>query len=674
MHKSVWMITEEWWKELKLKVNHAVVYMDNQMAEFLHWSGGIGILLSAGVVDIREFSSFESASESIKKSVFIISSPLTGVTEDIIRDIVTQSQFQYVIILTTASPLLHPGNEDSSGDDAVFEAFEEKVLEWMRNMNYTVEISHMPMFGAEVCPGLFIAPAFSTLFPILTSDVKQIAYQFKSSHNTKDPKPIEGLKDLELSHLPDNLQLQIKLLASGLHALLQGLDVKEDIYSIGHTSRLVAAELDSYPPARMRRKAVQNRASLVLIDRTLDTASAVTHQMDSLMDKIINTLPPLPGHSSDRLVDMQALCHVIRSDSLTSVILPGSLASTNFTCEPSHLLPLIHKKQKEAIMEVNRRLVETASAEKLPLNLTGRPGRITADQIEASVSLFKGKYPLVKKHLDLLQVAMATSQALKHPAGQDSCVITEKNVVQTMAENDESAPSGISVLSKLILQEMQKPTDKRDLTLDDVLGLLAYVYDISDGECGDEDEEMAIRELLVEWIIKDSDVLPPLFKKIVGDKVNESILTDQIENLWTRLEDIGCARDSMQQFKSVLNPGDAVTPADVRPLLRQLVEKIVDPAKPELPDVECKSGGLKDLLKSGFGFFKSSGKPRPGDAPLLMLFVIGGVTAGEVKQIRDVVDKAKPQFEVIIGATRLSSISSTLESIFVSDNINKYDL
>lgn len=655
-------------------MNHAVVYMDNHMAEFLHWSGGIGILLSAGVVDIREFSSFESAPESAKKAVFIISSLLTGVTEDIIRDIVTQSQFQYVIILTTASPLLHPDNEESNGDDAVFEDFEEKVLEWMRNMNYTVEISHIPMFGAEVCPGLFITPAFSTLFPILTSDVKQIAYQFKSSHNSKEPKPIEGLKDVELSHLPDNLQLQIKLLASGLHALLQGLDVREDIYSLGHTSRLVATELDSYPPARARRKAVQNRASLVLIDRTLDTASAITHQQDSLMDKIINTLPPLPGHASDRLVDMQALCHVVRSDSESSVILPGSLASTNFTCQPSHLLPLIHKKQKEAIMEVNRRLVETASAEKLPLNLTGRPGRITADQIDSTLSLFKGKYPLVKKHLDLLQVAMATSQALKHPTGQDGLVMTEKNLVQTLAENDESAPSVTSIISKLILQEMEKPTERRDLNLDDVLGLLAYLYDISEGDCGDEDEETSLREKLVEWILKDGDALPPLVRKIVGDQVNKSILTDQIESLWTRLDDIGSSRDSMQQFKSVLDPGDAVTPANVRPLLRQLVEKIVDPAKPDLPDVECKSGGLKDLLKSGFGFFKSSGKPRPGDAPLLILFVIGGVTAGEVKQIRDVIDKAKPQFEVIIGATRLSSINSTLESIFVTDNINKYDL
>lgn len=40
-------------------------------------------------------------------------------------------------------------------------------------------------------------------------------------------------------------------------------------------------------------------------------------------------------------------------------------------------------------MDVNRKLVETASAEKLPLNLAGRPGRVTAEQIESTVTLFK---------------------------------------------------------------------------------------------------------------------------------------------------------------------------------------------------------------------------------------------------------------------------------------------
>ncbi|CAG5135876.1 unnamed protein product [Candidula unifasciata] len=668
MHKSAWDITREWWEEVRLKVKHAIIYMDAKMAELLHWSGGIDILFSAGAVDVREFSSFEASEESQKKAVFIISSSLTDVTVEIIRDVVSRSHFQYVVVMTTVSPVLHPGVAFADSD-TVFSQFEEKVSEWMGNMNYTSEVIHVPLFCAEVCPGFVIAPAFSSMFPLLQSDVKQIAYQYSSCH--METKKMAALEDLELLHLPDNLQVQIQLLASGLHAWLQGMDVREDIFSIGNTSRLVATELDSYPPARARRKTVQNRASLVLVDRTLDIASAVTHQFDTLMDRIRNTLPTLQGHNNDCQVDLLELSNVC-SDSASRVVLPGSLAPTDFSRQSSHLLPLIAKKQKEALMDVNRKLVETASAEKLPLRLSARPGRITADQIDSTVALFKGKYPLMKKHLDTLQIALATSQSLKHPVSSchDSAVVAEKNLIQAVADNDDATPSGVSILLRLIMQEVNKPRNERNLDLDDMLCLITYLYAVADGECGDEDETRQLQEQFISWIKQDSECLSPLVKQIVGDKVTESILSDQIESVWKRLEALGDTLASFQQFKCVLDPGDAMTPASTRGLLRQIVEKIVDPGKPELLDVEYKSGGLKDLLKSGFGFFKGSGKPRPGDAPLLILFVVGGITAGKVKQIRDVVDKAKPQFEVIIGSTRLSSIDATLGSLFIADNIN----
>ncbi|XP_059171977.1 sec1 family domain-containing protein 2-like isoform X2 [Physella acuta] len=541
----------------------------------------------------------------------------------------------------------------------------------MGNMNYTAEITHIPLFGAEVCPGLFISPAFSHLFPLLSTDLNQIAYQYRSA--TKDSKPLEELKDVEMHHLPEKLQFELKSLASGLHALLQCIDVREDVYFIGNTSRLVATELDVYPPARARRKTVQNRASLVLIDRSLDLATCVTHQLDTLLDKLLNTLPALPGHQTDRLVDVHSLTNVICTNQFARVILPGSLSPTSCSSQPTHLLPLVHKKLKEAILDVNRKLVEAASAEKLPINLSGRPGRVTADQLESTASLFKGKYPLIMKHLDLLQVSMATSQALKHPSSSknDTAVLIEKNLTQTIADYvDDTTPSAIALLSKLILKEMTKPANERNLTLDDVLCLITYMYAVSDGECGDEEEEKTLREQFVKWILDDTDNLPPLVRQIVGDTVNSSILADLIERLWEKLDAVATARSDLQQFRSVLDPGDDMTPTSVKSLARQILEKIVDPSKPDLSDIECKSGGLKDLLKSGFGFFKGSGKPRPGDTPLLLLFFIGGVTAGEVKQIKEVVDKAKPQFEVLVGATRLSNKDTTLESLFVADNIN----
>jgi hypothetical protein len=97
----------------------------------------------------------------------------------------------------------------------------------------------------------------------------------------------------------------------------------------------------------------------------------------------------------------------------------------------------------------------------------------------------------------------------------------------------------------------------------------------------------------------------------------------------------------------------------LKPLLKQVVSDILDPAKPDLVDVENRSSGLKNLLKSGFGYgflilvilaicitretflrlFGATIKPRPSDHSLLIIFVLGGVTPTEVKQIKDVAAK-----------------------------------
>ena len=44
--------------------------------------------------------------------------------------------------------------------------------------------------------------------------------------------------------------------------------------------------------------------------------------------------------------------------------------------------------------------------------------------------------------------------------------------------------------------------------------------------------------------------------------------------------------------------------------------------------------------------FRSVAKPRPCDHPMMMLFIVGGITTSEVKQIRDTVNLYKPDTQV----------------------------
>lgn len=43
--------------------------------------------------------------------------------------------------------------------------------------------------------------------------------------------------------------------------------------------------------------------------------------------------------------------------------------------------------------------------------------------------------------------------------------------------------------------------------------------------------------------------------------------------------------------------------ATYRPFLRQILEEVFHPDRPECPDIEHMSGGLTDLLKTGFSMF-----------------------------------------------------------------------
>ena len=60
----------------------------------------------------------------------------------------------------------------------------------------------------------------------------------------------------------------------------------------------------------------QRKASIVLIDRTVDVASALGHHGVTLLDKVLAVNERLPGHHNDVIVNMAHLCNVNRCELL----------------------------------------------------------------------------------------------------------------------------------------------------------------------------------------------------------------------------------------------------------------------------------------------------------------------------------------------------------------------
>nr|XP_060634501.1 sec1 family domain-containing protein 2 [Anolis sagrei ordinatus] len=661
------------WEQVFAKVKRAVVFMDSPCAESLHWAcGGAGQLFQAGALNVKEFSSFESGHAEQPKAVFVVSTLLKGRTVDVIRDIVSLSNFQYCVVFTAVSHAVHlqahgaPSSaEAEGGNQVVFEQFEEKLCQWMGNMNYTAEVQYAPLFLAPISPHLLVAPSFSCLFPLMGQDLSQI------NSTRPEKKKFAHLTDVDFSSLSSELQLEIRSLVSDLNSLFESLSVREECFAIGALSRIIAGDLASYSQAKARRKMAQNKASLIFVDRTLDLTGTVAHHGDNLAEKILSVLPKLQGHMNDVMVSMLELTSLQSDDASRNIIAPGCLAQPNDPAAKALWESLMNLKQKEAVMEVRRHLVEAASRESLPIKMS--MGRVTPEQLSSYIQLFKRNFQALENHCGFLQIALAVVQTMKHPqsAKWDNFLAFERLLVQSIGESP--LPNVLNQLLPIIKSHDNRTDD--DYTPEDLLVLLVYIYsivgEIKTGKELDEAEER-VKEALVQSLC-DEPELSTLLQKMTGCESALDLTFQKavpiVDDIFKVLRDVTRMRTHMKQFNSVHTPGSHTQQATYKPLLKQVVEEIYNPDRPDTVDIEHMSSGLTDLLKTGFSMFMKVSRPHPGDHSLIFFFMVGGVTISEVRMIKDLVTAHKPGVQVIVLSTTLLTPRNVLELLFATDRL-----
>ncbi|XP_060884979.1 sec1 family domain-containing protein 2 [Labrus mixtus] len=662
-------LPQQMWEKVSSKVKKAVVFMDDRCAEALHWSGGAEVLLEAGARNLKQFSSFEACGVNEPKAVFVVSTLLKGITVDIIKDIISLSHFQYCVVFTTVPHSVHLFANDVTAElegSPVFEQFEEKLCEWMGNMNYTAEVMHAPVVFAPVSQHLLLTPTFTHLFPLLSPDLQAI--------NAKRPekKRFGSLLDVDMHSLPVELQLEIKSLAAALNSVFEATGTREESFAVGPMSRIIAGELANHPQAKNRRKTAPNKASIIFVDRTMDLTGAVGHHGDNLVEKVLTVLNPLPGHVTDVQVDMLELTSLQRTPHSQNTVAPGCLAQTQSSAAQSLWEAMLTNKHKEGVMEVRRQLVEAASKEKLPIKMS--MGRVTPEQLCSYVQLFRSSWGALESHCGVLQLGLATAQTLRHPhlPRWDACLAFERLLLQALGDSDFPA-----VLRQLL--PLMKPRGGEDSLSsgsrsgedecgpDELILLLVYLYSLADEaqpadqEAEEEEEELEKleRELIgaLTLVITRESQLSPLLQKLTGCANPEELTTERahsaMEKMFETLRGLSHTRDHLKQLRSVYTASDGVHQATYRPFLRQILEEVFHPDRPECPDIEHMSGGLTDLLKTGFSMFMKVSRPHPSDNPLLFLFLVGGVTPSELRLIKEVVTTHKPGTQVLVLSTRL---------------------
>uniref|UniRef100_A0A3Q2ZVS4 Sec1 family domain containing 2 n=1 Tax=Kryptolebias marmoratus TaxID=37003 RepID=A0A3Q2ZVS4_KRYMA len=517
------------WEKVKSKVKRAVVFMDDGCAEALHWSGGAAAFLEAGARNIKQFSSFEACSVNEPKAVFVVSTLLKGRTVDIIKDIISVSHFQYCVVFTSVPHSAHLlANKVTAEMDGnpVFEQFEEKLCEWMGNMNYTAEVMYAPVLFAPISQQLIVTPALAHLFPLLSPDLVTI--------NAKRPekKKFASLNDVDMHSLPLELQIQVKSLVSALNFMFEITATREETFAVGPMSRVITGELANHTQAKNRRKTALNKASIIFVDRTMDLTGAVGHHGDNLVEKVLTVLKLLPGHVTDVQVDILELTNLQRTPHSQNILAPGCLAQNQSSTARSLWEVMLTSKHKEAVMEVRRHLVEAASKEKLPVKMS--MGRVTPEQLCSYVKLFRSSREALESHCGVLQLGLATAQTLRHPslARWDACLAFERLLLQTLGDSDFPA-----VLRQLL--PLMNPRGGEDSSSsgvrfredecgpDELILLLIYLYSLADeaqrtGRDAEEEEELEKleRELIgaLTLVITQETELSPLLQKLTGER------------------------------------------------------------------------------------------------------------------------------------------------------------
>lgn len=675
---GVLSFAQQGWEQVLAKVKWSVVYLDAACAESLHWSCGSSRLLEAvkgPACHLREFEPQAIGGGAQQpRAVFVLSCLLKGRTVDTLRDIVRRSHFQHCVVVTAVSHAVHltanhvpaAAAAELEGQQPVFEQLEEKLCEWMGNVNYTAEVLHVPLLLAPAAPHLAFTPAFATLFPLLPRDVHLL------NSARPDKRRLINLGEVDAAALTPELLLYIRCLVSGLSSLCERLGVREECFAVGSLSRVIATDLANYAPAKNRKKTATGRASVVFVDRTLDLTGAVGHHGDNFVEKIISVLPQLPGHTNDVMVNMAELTAVQAIEGNQNVIAPGCLAQSNDVSAQALWEALLNTKHKEAVMEVRRHLVEAASRENLPIKMS--MGRVTPGQLMSYIQLFKNNLKALTNHCGLLQLGMATVQTLKHPqtAKWDNFLAFERLLLQSLG--DSTRTGVLNQLLPMIKSQSQRNSD--DYSPEELLILLIYIYSVTGELTMDKDlseAEERVKKALAHVLSEELE-LSPLLQKITGcdSAINLTFPKSQIavNDVFTSLQEIAGARTLMKQFKSVYVPGNHTHQASYKPLLKQVVEEIFNPEKPDPVDIEHTSSGLTDLLKTGFSMFMKVSRPHPSDHPLLILFVVGGVTISEAKMVKDLVASLKPGTQVIVLSTRLLKPLNIPELLFATDRLH----
>jgi len=523
-----------WWSQAVDKVRNAAVFLDAVAGESLHWNGGAPLLLRAGAATVREFSAFEVVPRKCRKAVFVIGGPFYGAAADVLGALVRAGQFRHCVLITASTASTHHqlqwggGREGRDPNDA-FRRLQDDVLRWMGDLNHTVEVHSFPLCVARPSPGLFLLPANRDVEPLLPCDLNLINERLQLVAKAGEVAPtVKSVNDVTLTTLPFEWQVPVRQLTNQLHLLLQHVDAKEDIFTVGPLSRIVGLELEALASAKNRRKSATNKVSVIVVDRVLDLASASSSGSRTLYDRLLASLPRLHDLSNDVGVAM--------AEDTTELTLPVGCLAPQTSALAANTSASMQRLFDLDGAAAGRRIVEDLA------EADGHPHDVDVDRILQRRS---DDWDFMELHLHLMQLAAACARSTTDQQRSDRLLALQQTLLPLL--DDPLAPSPLVQMIQLV-----KSRRDQGLVLDDLLVLLVHFYAV-DGErqrlAADADLEDRLRSVLAEAFVADADVLSSPLQQFVGMPVDEIRAHKAALKLVDQLHSIALARSPLKRYK-----------------------------------------------------------------------------------------------------------------------------
>ncbi|XP_057792354.1 sec1 family domain-containing protein MIP3 [Salvia miltiorrhiza] len=151
-----------------------------------------------------------------------------------------------------------------------------------------------------------------------------------------------------------------------------------------------------------------------------------------------------------------------------------------------------------------------------------------------------------------------------------------------------------------------------------------------------------------------------------GDMQLKLELRDRVDNLFKFLHKLSGMKghSSLREGMSALDSRRNDDPSSTKGLLHKILTNVLD--HNEIPGMEYHSSTVGRLFKSGFGRFGlGQAKPSLSEHNVILIFVIGGINAVEVREVQEAVARSsRPDIEVLLGGTTFLTPDDMRELLF----------